>query len=225
VVCGCDHKPYSDDCLAASYGINIDHAGECILPDGPCETQEDCGGDSYADVVFCKPEACGSVAGRCSPFPTACPQLSAPVCGCDGGSYTNTCFSDWASVQVAYPGPCRSGEALACSTNDDCGENYFCIDDPRADCGSTGDCPGVCLMGSYACGPYTSPNGDGVLGCLSGFCALGRVTCDTENQACGACVYGGPVSCDAANPCREEELCVPSFACSAPSCPSFCTRP
>ena len=40
-------------------------------------------------------------------IPEACPEVYAPVCGCDGVTYSNACFADMAGVAIDYRGPCR----------------------------------------------------------------------------------------------------------------------
>jgi hypothetical protein len=98
-VCGCDHVTYSNDCMAASYGVNVDFAGACLPPpSGPCTSQADCGGDSYSALVFCKPTVCGEGAGLCTSVPGACPGIVIPVCGCDGRLYPNSCSAERARI-------------------------------------------------------------------------------------------------------------------------------
>ena len=99
-VCGCDHVTYSNDCEAASYGINVEFAGQCPPPpSGPCTSQADCGGDSYSALVFCMPTVCGDAAsGRCTSLPGACPGIVRPVCGCNGRLYSNSCYAEQARV-------------------------------------------------------------------------------------------------------------------------------
>ena len=98
-VCGCDHLTYNSDCMAASYGVSVDFAAACpTLPSGPCTSQADCGGDSYAALVFCKPTTCGEAAGLCTSVPGVCPSLIDSVCGCDGRQYSNSCYADRARI-------------------------------------------------------------------------------------------------------------------------------
>ena len=97
LVCGCDHQTYDSACEAASYGVSVDSQGQCPpLPSGPCTSQSDCGGASYAPLVFCMPTTCGSTSGACTPVPGACSELYDPVCGCDGMTYMNSCFAELA---------------------------------------------------------------------------------------------------------------------------------
>ena len=62
------------------------------------------------DDLFCKnPTGQCDVydgGGTCTKVPEICTEESAPVCGCDGKTYGNTCKADMASVSVDHEGEC-----------------------------------------------------------------------------------------------------------------------
>lgn len=61
---------------------------------------------------YCKkPVGQCDAAGICEPFPTVCPNLWEPVCGCDGETYANCCVAAVSGVSVSYEEECVSGNA------------------------------------------------------------------------------------------------------------------
>lgn len=100
-VCGCDQKTYSNSCLAANAGVSVVHYGTCEEPK--------CGkdGEVCAPGEVCSvPTGCGLDTGACVAKPDSCPDQDAPVCGCDGNTYQNSCIALAAGVNTAMLGEC-----------------------------------------------------------------------------------------------------------------------
>ena len=145
-VCGCDGNTYGNACEAAAAGVNVAAAGEC-------KPEADCEHDAWCDEgEYCAKDGCSGV-GLCTTPPDACIEIYQPVCGCDGNTYSNSCYASSAGVNVLHEGeceakscggiiglPCDEGqlcefEADTCNIADNMGQ---CVDVPQA-------CPDVWL--------------------------------------------------------------------------------
>lgn len=102
-------------------GVCMDEVGgySCLCPPewkGPrCETSTGCTlsdntclSGSYCEFAIA--DHCGSEGqrGTCAQIPAGCIEISMPVCGCDGQSYTNPCHAALRGVSVAHEGSCKT---------------------------------------------------------------------------------------------------------------------
>lgn len=65
-----------------------------------------CPEGQFCDIDM--PNACGGadLSGICRIPPQVCPEIYAPVCGCDGVTYSNDCERQAARMQLDHPGEC-----------------------------------------------------------------------------------------------------------------------
>jgi hypothetical protein len=99
--------------------------------------------------------------GVCAKKPELCSDLFAPVCGCDGETYPNSCFAAAAGVAESHEGACAT-KAPFCGgiAGIACPGFGKCVDDPSDSCDPNAggaDCGGICtcvetvlcVMGSH----------------------------------------------------------------------------
>jgi len=165
-VCGCDGMTYDNECLANAAGQNAASDGAC--PSGTdCRSNLECGRGQWCSGMGC------DTAGSCTAIPRACPDIFAPVCGCDGMTYGNDCEAAAAGVRVASSGACSSGGG--CTSNAECGRTEYCA-------GTGCDTPGTCMARSEICPGIFAP----VCGCDG----------TTYGNACEAAAAGARVASD-----------------------------
>ena len=106
-VCGCDGETYGNACMAAAAGVSVEHAGACSTEGRACGTIVglSCATGEFCDFGFgqCRVSDAGGV---CRTRPELCPQIFAPVCGCDGATYSNACVANAAGVRIDHEGRC-----------------------------------------------------------------------------------------------------------------------
>ncbi len=217
-VCGCDGVTYANACAAFAAGVGIASPGECEADQQACGGTE---GGTCGEGEFCiRPvgECAEDAEGVCQSTPVVCTSNIAPVCGCDGITYSNACAAAGAGVTVEHEGEC--GEPVACdgATGVTCPAGQFC---KHADGACGAEVEGVCTDTPLTCEPIDSP----VCACIGvGFpnaCYANAVGYNIQNT--GTCEQ--PVACDGATgvTCADGQFCKHADGACAADIEGVCT--
>ena len=185
-----------------------------------------CGGPfdvSCAEGSYCqsKPGKCPDAKhfGRCAVQPTACTKEYAPVCGCDGITYGNSCEAAAAGVSVASKGECEPTGGTFCGgiAGIPCPEGQTCVDAPDDGCDPANggaDCGGICV---------DAPTGTFCGGIAAIPCPKGQSCVDAPGDGCDPANGGADCGGICVDQCGDV-TCAPGTTCCNPL-RNICTRP
>jgi len=126
-----DAVPYVGDSALArlhAYAVANDYGAPDTGAPRRCggRSRVDCGANAFCDYPIASYCGRGDRGGTCRPIPEACSADYAPVCGCNGLSFSNACLAAAAGVSVVREGACLAGLGGRCNDATACGADLVC---------------------------------------------------------------------------------------------------
>jgi hypothetical protein len=117
-IAGCDNSnmSFQEEIVEICLDGCDSQTGNCIIRDKTCHSDNDC-----LAGEFCEYTDCSYNLGECVIIPEVCLAIYDPVCGCDGVTYSNDCFSRMSKATKDHDGEC----VYICTQDSDCGTNGF----------------------------------------------------------------------------------------------------
>lgn len=147
-----------------------------------------CNDDEFCEYPVSAQCGLSDQTGNCSPLPDACPENYAPVCACDGNTYSNACSANSAGLSVLHEGECGGGGPCQgnadCDADEFCNLDYNCVDTTGGDPSSGAEDQAV---GSGYCEPLPQ-------GCPDNWDPVCSCSGVTYGNACDAHAAGASVS-------------------------------
>lgn len=174
--CWCDEQcAFYGDCCADKVDVCDAPAqkscGGFTIEPQTCDAGEYC---HYEQGDFC---GAADAPGVCMDVPEACIEIFAPVCGCDGETYPNSCFANMAGTSVAHDGECTPP---LCMSDNDCSAGETCDTSVcHTPCAPGQVCPQVCWG---ECTTEPAPQQCGGFANLP--CPDDKVCVDDPNDSC-----------------------------------------
>lgn len=113
---------------------DVNDLGTIVICATPCTDNGGC----HEGYYCAKAEGDCDGEGVCAKRPDVYPEIWAPVCGCDGKTYSNEYEAAGFGVNVAYRGECGT-PPVACRNDCDCSQREYCAKAP-GDCEGEGIC-------------------------------------------------------------------------------------
>src|SRR5438552_4022574 len=201
------------------------------LPPASCQADGDCGMDQFCE---CPVATCSKTGGTCVNEPQVCPEVFAPVCGCDGTTYSNDCSRQGAGACKLHDGACQQ----TCQADADCDDGNPCTVDRcnngmcEHEClcvgpgGALQCCPGPAAQ----CLPPTTSTTTTLPGPLTWFYTCGDPVCGghgphpgvspcSPGAVAGAACSPEGATCDPGDSCNQLLLCATSDPTHGGMCP------